>query len=425
MKIDDATADSNVTGVEKIPVSDGGLPRVVTVQSVGDYVLSEILALVTGEESDALGSDSLVGSRSDRLTTFSASKIVALALAGVWNGASATAIDAATVPLTSGATKGEIDLSALSTYLKTKIGTDLLSLSGLSDVTVLADADLCLVSQSGTAKKATWAQFVSAMDASIADYVTAQTAVTEPADANLIPIIYGGFLRKVTVAVLKSILGTVGFMGASSTENYVPQWSSGQKVLKDGLPVITTIRDSATASNVALASERLVRSAVGFVGHVQLRPSDFMSLNLKFLNEFVVCAFPYDSAVEFETILRMPDDWDGGVFRFRAVWEAEAGATVGQNVKFYVGFRAIVDGVLKDGADTASDSVIDSVSAGVGYVETSPVSSDLTITTSRLLGITVTRDITYDGGGGGVVGGDVSLMLLEIEYSKGASQEAW
>lgn len=409
MKIDDATVDSNVTGVEKIPVSDGGSPKVVTVQAVGDYVLARILALVAGEKADSLGTDSVLGARSGSLATFSASKMVALALASVWNGTTATAIDAATVPLTSGATKGVVTLAQLSAFFKTKIGTELLALSGLSAVTTFASGDLILVSQSGTSKKATWAQLIAAVDASIADYVSAQVVVTEPANENLIPIVYGGALRKVTIGVLKSILGTVGMADALSTENNVPQWSSGNGILKNGIPVVITARADGTATDAALPSEKLVRSLIGFVGHYQ------RELNT---------VFPYDTPAIERILVRMPSYWDRGAFKVRLAWYPGAGAVSGNKVKFDIGVRVVGDGIALEGANAALVSVIDTVTGGDGIVEVSVGSADISVSGGTMLLFTISRDFAYVGAGG-VLSGNATLLSFEIEYKKAISEGAW
>lgn len=409
MKIDDATVDSNVTGVEKIPVSDGGSPKVVTVQAVGDYILARILALVAGEKADSLGTDSVFGARSGSLATFSASKMVALALASVWNGTTATAIDAATVPLTSGATKGVVTLAQLSAFFKTKIGTELLALSGLSAVTTFASGDLILVSQSGTSKKATWAQLIAAVDASIADYVSAQVVVTEPANENLIPIVYGGALRKVTIGVLKSILGTVGMADALSTENNVPQWSSGNGILKNGIPVVITARADGTATDAALPSEKLVRSLIGFVGHYQ------RELNT---------VFPYDTPAIERILVRMPSYWDRGAFKVRVAWYPGAGAVSGNKVKFDIGVRVVGDGIALEGANAALVSVIDTVTGGDGIVEVSVGSADISVSGGTMLLFTISRDFAYVGAGG-VLSGNATLLSFEIEYKKAISEGAW
>ena len=44
-RIDDATPDTDVTGVEKIPVSDGGTPKFATIEQIKDFVATKFAAL--------------------------------------------------------------------------------------------------------------------------------------------------------------------------------------------------------------------------------------------------------------------------------------------------------------------------------------------------------------------------------------------
>lgn len=53
LSIDDAMADAEITGGEKIPVSDGGNPKSVTTEKLKDFVLKRIAALTAAEKVDA------------------------------------------------------------------------------------------------------------------------------------------------------------------------------------------------------------------------------------------------------------------------------------------------------------------------------------------------------------------------------------
>ena len=44
MKIDDATLDTEVTGTELLPASDGGVAKAVSTGKIGDYVMGRIAA---------------------------------------------------------------------------------------------------------------------------------------------------------------------------------------------------------------------------------------------------------------------------------------------------------------------------------------------------------------------------------------------
>ena len=234
LNIDDADLDADITGVEKIPVSDGGLPKAIAVQDLGAYVLNRVLALTSSAKPDTLLSDIVLGSRSGGLTSFKMEKIASLALDGVWNGASVAPISSAKIPIASGATKGEVGVSDLLTFIKDEIGSSILSLSGLSAVTSISSGDDLLISHSGVSKRIAWSAVLALVHASLASYISGLTEVTELADANLIPVVYGGAMRNVTVSTFRSMLGTVGLQGEVTVENAVPQWSSGNGILRIG-----------------------------------------------------------------------------------------------------------------------------------------------------------------------------------------------
>lgn len=417
MNIDDATVDTSVSGVEKIPVSNGGLPRSITVESLGDYVFQRILGLSVSGTS--VSTDTFLGSRAGALTSFSVEKLVSLALASVWNGSSITPISGASIPVLSGSSKGVATLSSLSTFIQGEIGASLLALGGLSSASSLSSGDVLLVSQSGVSKKVSWSAVVTAVNSAFSAYVSAQTAVTSLADANEFPIVYGGELRKVTVGTLKSLLGTVGLQGSTTTENYIPQWSSASGVLKGGIPVSITARDASTASDTALLSEKASRSLVGFVGHILLDARSFASIDTSLVME-------YDDALSvFNAVVRMPDDWNGGSFVPRILWFPGSGAVVGNNVKFSIGIRPLVAGMPFTGNPSTSVSIVAPVVQGIGLLEAPAVGAALTMSGNTLMLLTISRDTTYDGGVGGVLTGDANVILVELEYTKAFSRGAW
>jgi hypothetical protein len=74
-------------------------------------------------------------------------------------------------------------------------------------------------------------------------------------------LIRSGVAKKITWANLLSVAGDT-IAPATTTENYVPQWASAQKTLKDGLLLRTAIRVAASADDISLPTELAVRTAV-------------------------------------------------------------------------------------------------------------------------------------------------------------------
>lgn len=418
LNIDDADLDTDITGVEKIPVSDGGLPKAIAVQDLGAYVLNRVLALTSSAKPDTLLSDVVLGSRSGVLTSFKMEKIASLALAGVWNGASVAPISSAKIPIASGATKGEVGVSDLLTFIKDEIGSSVLSLSGLSAVTSISSGDDLLISHSGVSKRIAWSAVLALVHNSLASYISGLTEVTELADANLIPVVYGGAMRNVTVSTFRSMLGTVGLQGEVTVENAVPQWSSGNGILKQGLPVVSTARPQGVASDSALMTENAVRKLAGFVGHVTLDSRSFGSDDV-----FVIMGHDDPLAV-FNVVVRMPDDWDGAGFKPRLIWSPGAGASVGNQVKFKIGVRPLSSGSSVAGDSTAEVEIVSAVTNGIDLIEITAEGGILN-SSSTLLMLTLSRDTDYDGGVGGILEGDANVLMLELEYTKSFSREAW
>jgi hypothetical protein len=157
-----------------------------------------------------------------------------------------------------GTTEKTMTLTTLKTYIAGAIYSSGLTLATLDSAAALAGADLLLLNQSGTPKRTTLAAVNAAIYAALNAYVTALTANTSPADTDVFYVIQGGVEKKVTLLSLKGVFGSV-IAPASTTENKIPQWASGQKTLKDGLTIQTAVRAVASAVDTAVPTEQAVR----------------------------------------------------------------------------------------------------------------------------------------------------------------------
>ncbi len=79
MKIDDATRDSQVTGAELLPASDGGEPKAVSTEKIKDYVLAQIAALAAATGVDA-GADKVYILKGGALKPVAAATLAAAVL---------------------------------------------------------------------------------------------------------------------------------------------------------------------------------------------------------------------------------------------------------------------------------------------------------------------------------------------------------
>lgn len=260
IKISDMTPDASIGGAELIPVSDAGAARSVTIDGIKSYVVDAIEAVAAGTA--VTGADSVFILQGGALKPVDIDLVAQHAINTVWSKAAETVVDAADIiPLKDGGTTEKtVTAAVLAAYILGAIKASVLDVSTL-DTATLGAGDYLLVTQGTTAKKTTLSAINAAIYAALKSYVAALSAATSTNDADLLYIVQGGVEKKISITTLKTAFGST-VAPATTTENKVPQWSSAQKTLKDGLTVQTAIRASGTAADTALATEKAVRDAV-------------------------------------------------------------------------------------------------------------------------------------------------------------------
>ena len=259
IKISELTPDANITGVEIIPVSDGGAAKSVTTGGVKDFTIDSIEGLTAA--AGVTGADGVYILKGGELKPVNIDHVAQYAIDKVWGKAAENTVDAADkLPLKDGGTEKTVTAANLAAYIKGAIKASVLDVSTL-DTATLGTGDFLLVTQGTTAKKTTLSAINAAIYAALKSYVAALSAATSTNDADLLYIVQGGVEKKISITTLKAAFGST-VAPATTTENKVPQWSSAQKTLKDGLTVQTAIRAAGTAVDTALATEKAVRDAV-------------------------------------------------------------------------------------------------------------------------------------------------------------------
>ena len=259
IKISELTPDANITGVEIIPVSDGGAAKSVTTGGVKDFTIDSIEGLTAA--AGVTGADGVYILKGGELKPVNIDHVAQYAIDKVWGKAAENTVDAADkLPLKDGGTEKTVTAANLAAYIKGAIKASVLDVSTL-DTATLGAGDYLLVTQGTTAKKTTLSAINAAIYAALKSYVAALSAATSTNDADLLYIVQGGVEKKISITTLKATFGST-VAPATTTENKVPQWSSAQKTLKDGLTVQTAIRAAGTAVDTALATEKAVRDAV-------------------------------------------------------------------------------------------------------------------------------------------------------------------
>jgi hypothetical protein len=267
IKISEMTADSSVTGVEMIPVSDGGSPKRVTVSQIKDFAVDQIEAIAAA--SVVSGSDGVYILQSGALKPVDIDVVTQYVLDTMWSkAAEATPTGSCVLPLKKASTEETITLTVLAEYVRTLIEGAILDVSNLSSAGTLTDSDLALVTQTTTGKKVTLGVLATYVLGALDTYLTGLSAVSSPSDTDVFYVIQGGVEKKATWATLKAALGNCS-APATTTENNIPQWSSTQKTLKDGLSLQTTVRASASASDTAVPTEQAVRELADGIVYAQ------------------------------------------------------------------------------------------------------------------------------------------------------------
>lgn len=253
MKIDDATADTSIGGSEKIPVSDAGSPKSITVSGVKDFVLAALAA--SASDTPAVSTDGLYvikGGVTKQVTASALSDAIAAALLGK----TAASITTASIIVCKTGTSIHCCTMADIVALATAAGV---SVSGMTSADALATGDLALVTQSGANKKTTLGAIRTFVEANLATYIASCAAVTTVGSTDAILMLTGGAIKTVQSQYLLASAGDVTGP-ASTTEDNLPQWDSTTKKLKDGLALTASIAD--VPSGTKIPTEAAVRAAI-------------------------------------------------------------------------------------------------------------------------------------------------------------------
>lgn len=263
MTIDDATPDSSVTGVEKFPASDGGAAKSVTVAQIKDYVFAKIAEL-TDAGAFSVNDDSVFILRGGSLMPVDADVLAAALFNEAFGRAGVAAPNGNEVIAVKDSTaRKTLTLGAIKTWLQSNMTvTPDLTLSSASVAGTLGDSDLVLVVQAAAGKKVTLATLKDYVLGKLSAYITAATAAQTVTSSDVIFISQGGNTRKATVAQLLSALAG-GDVSAPATHvpGNIPAWDNAQKKLTSGYGVATSISSESPSAD-KIPTEAAVRSAI-------------------------------------------------------------------------------------------------------------------------------------------------------------------
>ena len=266
MTIDEATADTNVTGVEKMPASDGGAPKSVTTGQIRDFILAELAASDAAEGTD-LSEDGIYitqDGETKRLTgtTFAQALLdYACALIGIVgpNGNEIFVID-------DSGTKKTITLTQVTAYITANAAGFFDSLTGAG---TMAASDKVMVKQGGTVKEGTLGNLAAFALSTFAAFIGECYNVLNVQQTDKVVVVSGGVTKWMTVAQFQAAASGGIVPPSATTAGNIPTWGdSAGGSLAAGLAVGTSVRGQGTADNTTIPTEAAVRAAIGN-GNVQ------------------------------------------------------------------------------------------------------------------------------------------------------------
>ena len=268
-RIDEVTADAEVTGSEKIPVDDGGTAKFATVAQVKDFVLARIAAL-TAASAVTIDDDSVYILRGGSLTRVSASTLAAAIFNEAFGRAAVAAPNGNEVlAVKDSSARKTITLTSLKTWLAANMTvTPDLTLSTASNAGTLGDSDLAFVVQAAAGKKVTLATLKDYVLGKLAAFVTAATAALSVSSSDVIYLVQGGNMRKATVEQLMAAAGGGDVIAPSThTAGNIPAWDDTAKKLTSGYGVAGSISGSPSATKIP--TEAAVATALAGAGDVK------------------------------------------------------------------------------------------------------------------------------------------------------------
>ena len=262
-KISEATADDSVTGVEKVPVDDGGSAKFATTAQIKDYVLAQIAAL-TAASGVSVSDDSVYILKSGALKPVSAATLAAAIMNEAFGRAAVVGPNGnEVIAIKDSDTRKTITFTALKTWLQSNMTvTPDLTLSTAGAAGTLGDSDLALVVQAASGKKVTLATLKDYVFGKLAAYVAACTAAQSVTASDVIYIVQGGVARKATVAQLMATAGGGDVIAPlSHVAGNIPAWDDTAKKLTAGYGVASQVASS-NPSATKVPTEAAVREAI-------------------------------------------------------------------------------------------------------------------------------------------------------------------
>ncbi|MEM6362813.1 MAG: hypothetical protein AAF745_00190 [Planctomycetota bacterium] len=256
-----------IGGSEKMPVLEGTTAAHVTPSALSDYVINQLTsaAAVTPTSGDAV-----LMERAGQEGTFDLNTMSAYVLSRAW--AASTEVTPATsadkILINREGTTRQLDIDTVAAY----VNTAALDISSLATGTPGA-SDRLLYGSGSDSRAITLANFQSLMWTDLVTWINARDAVVTVANSDRFLVIQGGTPKYVTPVEMATYFNTSSddVTGpVTTTENYVPQWDSTTRLLKNGLNVKTSMDGSTTAVDTAIVTEQGIAEFFENIGNLNI-----------------------------------------------------------------------------------------------------------------------------------------------------------
>ena len=247
-----------IGGSEKVPVIEGAsTPRHVTPDSLKDYAIAQLVAtaVITPTAGDAF-----LVERAGTAGTMDLDALSGYVTTKSFDSGAVTPVATDLILVERGGTLGTSTLTALTTLVNDGI-LDFSSLAGATP----SGSDVFAFTAGSDGRKITFTDLQTELWSAFATYVAALTENTSIAASDKFYCVQGGTPKWVDITELDAYFDVgsdVASAPATTTENQVPQWDSTNKLLKDGLAVLTTVRATGSTDDTSIATEGAVRDAI-------------------------------------------------------------------------------------------------------------------------------------------------------------------
>jgi hypothetical protein len=384
-----------------------------------------------------------------------------------------------------------MDIDVLGTYINTGVQATVLDFSALAAAVPNA-ADRFVVDDSGTEKKLTLANLETKLWADFNTYVVALTENTTATGSDKIYSIQSGTSKWVDLDTLATFFDVAAgdVTGpVTTTQNNIPQWDAVTKDLKDGLTLVTNVREAGSAVDTAVPTEQAVREVLAEAAFSELdidgatvigealagtdliivdhgangtnrssaisRIKTYIETAGTYENlyvdahDMVTCTtdgaaalaknefgtndidmeyFAFDGGATEERIQFrkvMPPDWDRGTIKARFHWGSATSSTSGDTVEWGIKAMAIGNSDAIDVAMGSPDTITDTLLASNGADLQKSEAAEITIGGTPQLGDMIVFEVYRNTDGTDDMTEDAWLFGVEIQYQKDKVVAEW